>query len=184
MREYRLDDLGRQVSLVAQDTYLFNSSIKDNLLLARPDATEAEVVEAATRAAAGDLSGALQLIRECGDRLLVYSGEDALSLPLISGGAAGTISVTANVAPAQMSEMCALALSGDTAAAQAADDRLARLHADLFLQANPVPVKWALQKMGMIEAGIRLPMVELDARYHIQVNDALQQAGINLSVAA
>ena len=83
-----------------------------------------------------------------------------------------------------MSAMCALALSGDATAAQTADDRLARLHADLFLEANPVPVKWALQQMGMIEAGIRLPMVELDARYHIQVNNALQQAGINLSVAA
>ena len=138
----------------------------------------------AIKDATGDLSRGLQLIRECADRLLVYSGEDALSLPLILGGAAGTISVTANVAPAQMSAMCALALSGDATAAQTADDRLARLHADLFLEANPVPVKWALQQMGMIEAGIRLPMVELDARYHIQVNNALQQAGINLSVAS
>ena len=138
----------------------------------------------AIKDATGDLSRGLQLIRECADRLLVYSGEDALSLPLILGGAAGTISVTANVAPAQMAAMCALALSGDATAAQTADDRLARLHADLFLEANPVPVKWALQQMGMIEAGIRLPMVELDARYHIQVNNALQQAGINLSVAA
>lgn len=138
----------------------------------------------AIKDATGDLSRGLQLIRECADQLLVYSGEDALSLPLILGGAAGTISVTANVAPAQMAAMCALALSGDATAAQTADDRLARLHADLFLEANPVPVKWALQQMGMIEAGIRLPMVELDARYHIQVNNALQQAGINLSVAA
>ena len=138
----------------------------------------------AIKDATGDLSRGLQLIRECAGRLQVYSGEDALSLPLILGGAAGTISVTANVAPAQMSAMCALALSGDGLAAQAADDRLARLHANLFLESNPAPVKWALQKMGMIEAGIRLPMVELDARYHIQVNEALQQAGINLSVAA
>ena len=138
----------------------------------------------AIKDATGDLSRGLQLIRECAGRLQVYSGEDALSLPLILGGAAGTISVTANVAPAQMSAMCALALSGDGLAAQAADDRLARLHAHLFLESNPAPVKWALQKMGMIEAGIRLPMVELDARYHIQVNEALQQAGINLSVAA
>ena len=138
----------------------------------------------AIKDATGDLSRGLQLIRKCAGRLQVYSGEDALSLPLILGGAAGTISVTANVAPAQMSAMCALALSGDGLAAQAADDRLARLHANLFLESNPAPVKWALQKMGMIEAGIRLPMVELDARYHIQVNEALQQAGINLSVAA
>lgn len=138
----------------------------------------------AVKDATGDLSRGLQLIRECGDRLLIYSGEDALSLPLILGGAVGTISVTANVAPAQMSAMCALALSGDAAAAQVVDDRLACLHANLFLEANPVPVKWALQKMGMIEVGIRLPMVELEARYHIQVNDALQQAGISLSVAA
>ena len=96
----------------------------------------------------------------------------------------GTVSVTANVAPAQMSAMCALALAGDAAAARAADDKLASLHRNLFLEANPVPVKWALHKMGMISTGIRLPMVELATRYHIQVNEALQQAGINLSVAA
>ena len=80
--------------------------------------------------------------------------------------------------------MFSLAISSDAVEAQTADDRLARLQANLFLEANPVQVKCALQQMGMIEAGIRLPMVELDARYHIQVNDALQQAGINLSVAA
>ena len=138
----------------------------------------------AIKDATGDLSRGLKLIKACGDRLAIYSGEDALSLPLILGGAVGTVSVTANVAPAQMSAMCALALAGDAAAARAADDKLASLHRNLFLEANPVPVKWALHKMGMISTGIRLPMVELATRYHIQVNEALQQAGINLSVAA
>lgn len=138
----------------------------------------------AIKDATGDLPRGLQLIKECGSRLAIYSGEDALTLPLILAGAAGTISVTANVAPAQMSAMCALALAGDADAAGSADDRLALLHKNLFLEANPVPVKWALQKMGMIGSGIRLPMVELDARYHIQVNEALQRAGISLSVAA
>jgi 4-hydroxy-tetrahydrodipicolinate synthase len=138
----------------------------------------------AIKDATGVVSRGLELVSKCGDRLAVYSGEDAISLPLILGGAAGTISVTANVAPALMSEMCALALSGEEAAATAIDDKLALLHRDLFLEANPVPVKWALQKMGLIESGIRLPLVELDRKYHNQVNEALLQAGINLAAAA
>jgi 4-hydroxy-tetrahydrodipicolinate synthase len=138
----------------------------------------------AIKDATGVVSRGLELVSKCGDRLAVYSGEDAISLPLILGGAAGTISVTANVAPVQMSEMCALALSGEEAAATAIDDKLALLHRDLFLEANPVPVKWALQKMGLIESGIRLPLVELDKIYHNQVNEALLQAGINLAAAA
>jgi 4-hydroxy-tetrahydrodipicolinate synthase len=77
-----------------------------------------------------------------------------------------------------------LALAGDADAASSANDRLALLHENLFLEANPVPVKWALQQMGMIGSGIRLPMVELDSRYHIQVNEALQRAGVSLPVAA
>jgi 4-hydroxy-tetrahydrodipicolinate synthase len=138
----------------------------------------------AIKDASGDLSRGLQLIKECGSQLAIYSGEDTLTLPLILAGAAGTISVTANVAPAQMSAMCALALAGDADAASSANDRLALLHENLFLEANPVPVKWALQQMGMIGSGIRLPMVELDSRYHIQVNEALQRAGVSLPVAA
>ena len=133
----------------------------------------------AIKDASGELSRGLELIEHCGDKLSIYSGEDALSLPLILAGADGSISVTANVAPQLMSQMCASALAGDEAAAKAADKQLELLHQDLFLQANPVPVKWALQAMGMIGSGIRLPLVELEEQYHVKVREALAQASIN-----
>ncbi|GJM13824.1 MAG: 4-hydroxy-tetrahydrodipicolinate synthase [Pseudohongiella sp.] len=135
----------------------------------------------AIKDASGDIARGLELIEHCGEKLSIYSGEDALSLPLILAGADGTISVTANVAPELMSQMCAHALAGDEAAATAADKQLELLHSDLFLQANPVPVKWALQAMGKIGSGIRLPLVELDAQYHVKVREALAHAGIETS---
>ena len=138
----------------------------------------------AIKDATGDIPRGHELVSRCGDRLVVYSGEDAITLALMEGGAKGTISVTANVAPSLMAEMCAHALTGDFAAAAEVDRKLAGLHANLFIEANPVPVKWALAKMGLIESGIRLPLVELDARYHVQVSDALEQAGISLPEAA
>jgi len=133
----------------------------------------------AIKDASGDLARGLELIEHCGDKLAIYSGEDALSLPLILAGADGTISVTANVAPELMSQMCAHALAGNEAAAKAADKQLELLHRDLFVEANPVPVKWALQEMGRIGSGIRLPLVELDAQYHVKVRAALIEAGID-----
>ena len=138
----------------------------------------------AIKDATGDIPRGLELVDRCGDRLVVYSGEDAITLQLMMGGAAGTISVTANVAPALMAEMCALALAGNETAAKATDAKLSLLHRNLFLEANPIPVKWALQKMGLIEQGIRLPLVELDAKYQLQVSAALAQAGIELPEAA
>jgi dihydrodipicolinate synthase/N-acetylneuraminate lyase len=102
----------------------------------------------------------------------------------MEGGASGTISVTANVAPNLMAEMCSLALAGDITGAAEIDRKLAALHSALFREANPIPVKWALVKMGLIESGIRLPLVELTSKYHIQVSDALEQAGISFPVAA
>ncbi len=133
--------------------------------------------------ATGDISRGQQLIERCGDRLAIYSGEDAVSLPLILSGADGAISVTANVAPRQMAQMCTWALTGDVEAAQGVDKQLALLHRDLFLEANPIPVKWALQRMGMIGSGIRLPLMELEQKYKLQVSEALQQAGIQVSIA-
>lgn len=138
----------------------------------------------AIKDATGDVARGKELIKRCGDRLAVYSGEDAISRELILAGAAGTISVTANVAPLLMAEMCALALAANASGAAAIDARLELLHRDLFLQANPVPVKWALQQMGRIQSGIRLPLVELDEQYHVQVLEALAQAGIHLAAAA
>ena len=131
--------------------------------------------------ATGDSPRGLRLIQRCGKRLAIYSGEDAITLPLMEGGADGTISVTANVAPELMAEMCSLALSGDNENARKIDKKLGLLHSNLFLERNPIPVKWALRQMGLIEKGIRLPLVELGAKYHIQVIKALEQAGVELS---
>ena len=134
--------------------------------------------------ATGDVARGKKLIQRCGDRLAIYSGEDAISFSLMMGGADGTISVTANVAPALMAKMCSYALSGDSQRAREIDERLGLLHRNLFLEANPGPVKWALWKMGLIQKGIRLPLVELDAKFHIQVIEALVRAGIELPQAA
>mgnify|MGYP001137518752 FL=1 len=134
--------------------------------------------------ATGDVARGKQLIQRCGDRLAIYSGEDAVTLSLMMDGADGTISVTANVAPVLMAEMCSCALSGDSQRAREIDERLGLLHRNLFLESNPSPVKWALWKMGLIKKGIRLPLVELDAKFHIQVIEALARAGIELPQAA
>lgn len=139
---------------------------------------------AGVKDATGDLARGLELIERVDGRLAVYSGEDALGLPLMLAGAAGVVSVTANVAPALMAAMCGKALAGDEAGARAADERLAPLHRKLFVQANPVPVKWALRRMGRIGPGIRLPLVELDPRHHAEVAAALERADIRLPSAA
>lgn len=138
----------------------------------------------AIKDATGDVHRGIELVQQCGDRLAVYSGEDAVTLPLILGGACGGVSVTANVAPELMSQMCSLALAGEVESATSLDNKLALLHQNLFLEANPIPVKWALHKMGLLEPGIRLPLVELDRKYQLQVSEALQQAGVALSAAA
>jgi len=107
----------------------------------------------------------------------VYSGEDITALPLMMMGAHGVISVTANVAPALMAKMCAAALAGDHAAARGCNDRLLGLHRKLFVEANPIPVKWALSAMGYIENELRLPLVPLSTQHHAAVRAALEQAG-------
>ncbi len=134
--------------------------------------------------ATGDLERGIELIGQCGEQLAVYSGEDAISLPLMLAGGDGVISVTANVAPATMAAMCKAALAGNESEARSLDNKLALLHENLFLEANPIPVKWALHKMGRIGPGIRLPLVELNEQFHVQVMDALKQAEIELSAAA
>ena len=128
--------------------------------------------------ATGDKVRGLALIERCSDRLAVYSGEDALNCELMLAGAKGAISVTANVAPAQMAKVCEYALAGDAAAASAADLQLRDLHSKLFVEANPVPVKWALQRLGRIDSGIRLPLVELASEYHVEVEAALRSANL------
>jgi 4-hydroxy-tetrahydrodipicolinate synthase len=138
----------------------------------------------AIKDATGDLQRGEQLIERCTDRLAVYSGEDAITFPLMMAGAKGTISVTANTAPALMAQMCDLALAGDGDQAKLIDDKLMMLHNNLFLEGNPVPVKWALARMGLIGSGIRLPLVELDGKYQLQVSEALTAAGISLAASS
>jgi 4-hydroxy-tetrahydrodipicolinate synthase len=130
--------------------------------------------------ATGDKNRGLALIDRCSDRLAIYCGEDALNCELILAGAKGAISVTANVAPAEMSRVCELAMAGNAESAREVDSALKLLHRDLFVEANPVPVKWALWQMGRINRGIRLPLVELDEQFHVKVLDALLNAGINV----
>ena len=118
-------------------------------------------------------------IRElCGDRLAIYSGEDALAAEAILQGAKGVISVTANVAPSLMHRLCVAALRGERTQAEEIDQLLQPLHKALFLEANPIPVKWALAFMNLIPDHIRLPLVTLSAMHHKTVIDALQHAGI------
>ncbi len=126
--------------------------------------------------ATGSLQRGQQIIEECGDKLDVYSGDDATAMELILLGAKGDISVTANVAPKAMHEMCAAALAGDRETATAINDRLLALHSKLFVESNPIPVKWALYEMGLIPEGIRLPLTTLDAQYHDVIRDAIKQA--------
>jgi 4-hydroxy-tetrahydrodipicolinate synthase len=120
------------------------------------------------------------LIRRAPRNFAIYSGDDATALALILLGGHGVISVTANVAPKAMHQMCAAALVGDLKRARELNLRLFPLHQKLFVEANPIPVKWALAEMGMIESGLRLPMSPLAEKFHQTVREALHEAGIAL----
>jgi 4-hydroxy-tetrahydrodipicolinate synthase len=128
--------------------------------------------------ATGDMERARRLIECCGDQLDIYSGDDATAMELMLLGGKGNISVTANVAPQAMHDMCAAALAGDRETASAINAPLESLHQCLFVESNPIPVKWALYEMGLIPAGIRLPMTTLSSEHHETVRQALRQAGL------
>ena len=127
----------------------------------------------AIKDATGSTERGKALITALGDRMVVLSGDDGTSLELMNFGGKGNISVTANVAPKAMSETFSAALKGDMQAAKLAHDPIAHLHKDLFVQSSPIPVKYALNKMGKIDTGIRLPLVWLEEQYHSQIDDAL-----------
>ena len=110
----------------------------------------------------------------------LYSGDDATAMLFILLGGHGTISVTANVAPKLMHEMCAAALDGQLDAAKSANAKLFGLHEKLFVEANPIPVKWCVQRMGLIEAGIRLPLTALASTHYASLVEAMQQADVNV----
>jgi 4-hydroxy-tetrahydrodipicolinate synthase len=128
--------------------------------------------------ATANLERASDLIRRRPKDFLVFSGDDGTCLALMLVGGDGVISVTANVAAKAMHDMCAAALAGDNKKARALNDKLLGLHRHLFCEANPIPVKWAAQQMGLVKAGIRLPLTPLSAEFHGVVRGAMQQAGI------
>lgn len=132
----------------------------------------------AIKDATGDVARGRELIEAVGDKLAVLSGDDATAMELMLAGGKGDISVTANVAPAAMKAMCDAAIAGDRAGAEAANAPLLMLHERLFVEANPIPVKWALAEMGMMENGIRLPMTPLSEGAQPQVREALRHAGL------
>jgi 4-hydroxy-tetrahydrodipicolinate synthase len=131
--------------------------------------------------ATANIERGTDLVKRAPRGFAIYSGDDATALALVLLGGQGVISVTANVAPRLMHEMCAAALVGDVKTAREINLRLLALHQKLFVEANPIPVKWALAQMGRIEPGVRLPMTPLDERCHDTVRAALAEAGINIA---
>jgi 4-hydroxy-tetrahydrodipicolinate synthase len=130
--------------------------------------------------ATGKVERATDIIQRCRRDFFVYSGDDATAFDLMLHGAKGVISVTANVVPLKMHDLCEAALKGDKKQAEALNRELDPLHRKLFVEANPIPTKWALHQMGLIPEGIRLPLTSLDPQYHSEVNKAMQQAGVTL----
>jgi len=129
--------------------------------------------------ATGDVERGAALIAGLqGKDMTVYSGDDATAYQLMAHGAKGNISVTANIAPKVMSEVCAAAISGDDAHAEALNAQVANLHNILFCESNPIPVKWALHDMGLIGTGIRLPLTPLAEQYRAPLHEALAAAGV------
>ncbi len=128
--------------------------------------------------ATGDLDRGKEVRSLCGDGFAIYSGDDATSCDLMLNGAKGTISVTANVAPQKMSLLAEAAMLGDRDQSKALDAELQGLHRKLFLESNPIPVKWALAEMGRICGGIRLPMTQLSIEHQESLREAMRQAGV------
>lgn len=125
-----------------------------------------------------DLLQRAALLKRAHGNFAVYSGDDASTLALMLLGAHGSISVTANVAPRLMHEMCAAALNGEVAKAREINFRLLGLHRDLFVEANPIPVKWAVARMGKIKNSLRLPLTPLSPSAHAVVEAAMRHAGV------
>ena len=128
--------------------------------------------------ATASLERGSDLLRQLPPDFAVYSGDDATGLALMLLGGRGVISVTANIAPCLMRDMCAAALQPDPARARQINNRLLGLHRALFVEANPIPVKWAACQMGLIKAGIRLPLTPLSDVHHERLRTAMRQAGI------
>jgi 4-hydroxy-tetrahydrodipicolinate synthase len=128
--------------------------------------------------ATANMERGAELLRRKPESFRVYSGDDATALALTLLGGDGVISVTANVAPKLMHEMCKAALAGNVVAAREINHKLLGLHRQLFCEANPIPVKWAVRELGLIPGGIRLPLTPLAEGFHNQVRDAMRQAAV------
>ena len=154
---------GRTVADLANETVLRLSAIPN--IIGIKDAT-------------GNIGRVTELLKMVPKSFAVYSGDDATAMALMFCGGAGNISVTANVAPRAMHELCVAALAGDCARAVEINNKVLPLHQKLFVEPNPVPVKWALAEMGLIPPGIRLPLSALDASFHDTVRASLRESGV------
>jgi 4-hydroxy-tetrahydrodipicolinate synthase len=154
---------GRTVADMQTDTVLRLAEIKN--IIGIKDAT-------------ADLQRGAELLRRKPVDFLVYSGDDGTGLGLMLLGGDGVISVTANVTPRLMHDMCRRAVAGDAAGAREVNNKLVGLHRQLFCEANPIPVKWAVQQLGRIPGGIRLPLTPLSNACQNQVREAMRQAGL------
>ena len=157
--------------------YVVDFLPKSKLEVAVSDEQVQDVIDAIKKAT-GDLARVTAIRAGVRDDFVLLSGDDATACDFILAGGQGVISVTANVAPGQMHEMCAAALTGDATRAHALDAALQPLHRDLFLEANPIPVKWAVAAMGLIEEGIRLPLTWLAPRFVAPLREAMHHAGV------
>ncbi|MDV4264401.1 4-hydroxy-tetrahydrodipicolinate synthase [Acinetobacter seifertii] len=128
--------------------------------------------------ATGDVPRGKALIDALNGKMAVYSGDDETAWELMLLGADGNISVTANIAPKAMSEVCAVAIAKDEPQAKTLNNKIANLHNILFCESNPIPVKWALHEMGLIDTGIRLPLTPLAEQYREPLRNVLKDAGI------
>jgi len=154
---------GRTVADMANDTVLRLAQIPN--IVGLKDATT-------------NIERGSDLIKRAPKGFAIYSGDDATALALMLLGGHGVISVTANVAPRLMHEMSAAALAGEVARAREINFKLLALHRNLFVEANPIPVKWAVAQLGLIEGGIRLPLTPLSPQFHDAVKEAMREAGV------
>ena len=132
----------------------------------------------AIKDATNDLDRGRDLISRAPQDFLIYSGEDGTACELMIAGGKGTISVTANAAPNLMHRMCQAAIAGDTDSARALNNQLADLHKAMFVESNPIPAKWAVSQQGLIDGGIRLPLLPLSSQCHDEVRSAMSAAGV------
>lgn len=134
--------------------------------------------------ATGDIQRLKDIQSLVSDEFRFFSGDDFTLRPFIEEGGHGVVTVSGNVAPAEVATLCRLALDGKKSEARALDETLQALNTALFIESNPIPVKWALAEMGLIEANIRLPLTPFSGQYHDQMRAAMRQAGIALKETA